>query len=481
MSGLELYMQICGTEVWNQERTAAYAAAGVTQTGVRCVPCGGLADLLPCVGDRPPELGYRLPELDPAPWYDPKVPESKDFAGLMVLEAQLSSSLDRRLVQNVGHGSVLTRARFAGRTMQVRGVLLGRTCCANDYGMKWLTQALLGDFCESCEGCDLTFFSCCPASRPESECLVLYEGDTPVPYFRESDSSEWSRGADFIRTMCGAGLISGPEIVACHGLRGAGGCCGLAPVVEVEFTIGIGNPWMHRPGRVLYLDALLGGCPLNVCNLEFDGAAECVPDPDVAFSDCPCRLTFDDSDTCDPTTLCPEPPDCADDPSCPPVMKPPRTFAPPQDCGCLPLVVGRNCFEIPPDADWFEQVLIVEVYAGSEPLENMTIRAIQNPRGLRCCDDENQEMLDDCLACATLLISYVPAYGTFRFDSRCREVTLTCNGRTRPAGKNVARLDGLPFEWIELGCTGACLTVDADCGHTAVDATITIEASGREL
>jgi hypothetical protein len=459
MPGIDLYAHMCGTEVWNRERTSAYVEHGVRPQGVqfKAPGCSWTPELIACLEDRPPEpQGYQLPELDPAPWYDPTVPESWNFAGLIVLEAELSPALDRRLVQGVGHGAVLTRPRFAGRTLDVRGVLVGKTCCAAEYGLRWLTQALLGDACSGCDGCDITFLTCCPASQGEDDCLVLYEGDTPVPYYRAAPggTQEWERGADFARYMCGAGLLSGPEVVS---RRGASCGCSCSSLTEVEFTIGLGNPWLSRPETTLVDAADIGGC-----------------------SDFGCAITFVKGCTGGP---CASPEDCSDDPDCAGfTAKPPRGMLPTRECGCFPLTAKHTCFTIPADRDWFEQVLIVELYAGSGPLRNVALRTFQNPIGYSCCDGDDQSpYLDDCDACSTLFVDYVPPYGTLVFDSVHRSVTVTCANVTRPAAKNLSALDGMPFRWIELGCQQACMVVDVDCANVADDASITIKAAGREL
>lgn len=460
-------MSMCGAELWNRERLAAYMRHGITPNGMtlRCEGCPGLSDLIPCIEDQPPSpAGYELPELDPAPWYDSAAPESRDFAGFLALEVTLSRPVDRRLVQNVGHGATLTRTKFQGRTLHVRGMLIARTCCAAEYGLRWMTQALLGNFCSQCDGCDITFLTCCPSSGDTSECMVVCETDeetgaeTCVPYFRETypEPTEWDVGTSFVRQMFGTGLLDGPEVVACHGPRC--GSCACATVTEIEFTIGIGNPWLYT------MDEELGSSPL----------LGCLDDPG-------CTITFTDDESCDTSTLCPSAATCDDDPEAPAPVRPPPARVPVNDGGCIPISSGRTCFTVPAYRDWFEQVLIVEVYAGSLPLRNLIIRAWHNPAGLDCCDEDNAAAFGDCDACATLLVDYVPAWGTLLFDSVRREVTITCNNRELPAAKNISTIDGAAFEWIELGCQDSCVMIDADCNNVAVDATVTISTAGREL
>lgn len=454
---------MCGTELWNRARLSAYMANGLSKAKLLCPPCDGLAELIPCLDDAPPEQeapiadGYQLPELDPAPWYDPAAPESMNFAGLLVLETKLSPAVDRRMVQNVGHGATLTPVRFEGRTLYVRGLLIGKTCCAAEYGLRWLTQALLGNYCSACNGCSITFSTCTPSQVDDTtECLIVTEeGGARVPYFRETEDDEFERGTDFVRQMHNAGLLKGPEVLGYQG--GSCGSCGCAAMTEVEFTIGIGNPWLHRVEELVVTGTTIGGCLTEDCVIIFDDDPSCI------------------SDECAPGDL------CADDPDCDLPNPPPLGRLPFNQCGCVPLVSQRNCFAVPADREWFEQTLIIEVHAGSEELRNVVIRAWQNPAALNCCAEESQSAFEDCAACATLLVGYVPANGILRFDSSVREVTITCANVTTRADRNVATVTGQPFEWIELGCTPACVAIDIDCGHTAADATASIWRVGREL
>jgi hypothetical protein len=461
----QVYANMCGVELWNQARFSAYMANGVKppKSSLRCEPCAALVDLVPCLEDEPPlhdapiADGYQLPDLDDAPWYDPLVPNSKDFAGLYVLQTVLSPAIDRRMVQNVGHGATLTRARYQGRTLYVRALAAGRTCCSVDYGLKWLTQALLGDPCEGCAGCELTFLTCSPSVLDESECLtVIEEGGARVPYLRADESSEMERGLDFARRMYGAALLQGPEVL---GRRGGGCGCGCSSVVELEFTIGIGTPWMYGLEEAVTEGSLLGGC-----------------DPGE------CRLTFRDDLACDPLDPCTVPAPCADDPDCAEPSPPALTGGYPRSgCGCIPFVVGRNCLQIPGAQEWVDHALIIEVNAGSAAMRNLQIFAWQNPLGLDCCAEANEGYFDACSACASLIVGYVPAFGTLRFDSVSRLVTIECNELIKPAMRTVASVDGRPFEWFDLSCQDICLGFEVDCANIAADATVSVWRAGREL
>ncbi len=450
MSGAQVYFSLCGVELWNQARLKAYMDHGVTPAGarLRVDGCEALPDVIPCEEHRPPTpAGYELPEIDDAPWYDPTVPESRNFAGLLVTDMSISSPVNRRLVQNVGHGAVLGRMRHPGRTIDVEGWLVGKTCCAANYGLKWLTQALLGDLCD-CDGCDAHFLSCCPEVSGEDACLVL-DG---VTYVRPASTPEYQRASDFVRNMYRVGLLDGPEVVQCRGI----GCgCGCATLTKVEFTLGVGTPWQYLEPTVVAENLVLGSCDPDVCTVEW------VKDPSCA-------------DRCEPA-------DCTADPLAPSTPAPPRARTPLAAGVCIPLSQQRTCIEVNAtnEREWFESTLNIEVSAGSEPLRNLMVRLFENPAGLTCCDGS---AFGDCLPCSSLYVRYVPAGGTIRIDGEKREARMRCFGVAEvDASTLVYTVEGGGLRWIDLACTPYCLAVDTDCFNTAADASISVWQVQREL
>src|SRR5262249_36861937 len=156
------------------------------------------------------------PVSDLAPWYDPDVPESADFAGLMVLSVD---GLDdypvrRSTTAAVSGGASIGPARAQPRTLTVTGILLGATCCAVDYGLHWLGEALVGCTEGNCDGDCLTLYNCCPGQAMTA-----------------TDFNAAHR-----RTLRRAALVSGPTPTARTGDGCAAGTCQLgADIVTVEF------------------------------------------------------------------------------------------------------------------------------------------------------------------------------------------------------------------------------------------------------
>lgn len=152
-----------GTEIVNDQRTLAYLTQcedfNLQVTG-DCA-CNLIRELAGCDGEP-----YRTPELDNAPWYDPLIPESANFAGFLVSDFNgLSSTFTRDIAETVSDGGVLGRSRLASRSLTWKGFLFGSTCCAVAYGLRWLGKTLQGSKqCgNNCFGDDLEILVCCPS------------------------------------------------------------------------------------------------------------------------------------------------------------------------------------------------------------------------------------------------------------------------------------------------------------------------------
>lgn len=148
------YLSVNGTEVANNARTVAYlqlGLAGPEFQATTMTPCTTLLDLaFPGTG---PQV-FVSPAVDGAPWYDPAVPASADYLGLLILEMEgLDITSGRDMTAAVGGvGSILGPAVLDGRTMAVSGWVLSASCAGMEYGRRWLGEALAGALCDDCEG-----------------------------------------------------------------------------------------------------------------------------------------------------------------------------------------------------------------------------------------------------------------------------------------------------------------------------------------
>jgi hypothetical protein len=171
------------TEIWNHNRVLSYMQgdplngvpglrAPTTSIEVDC-SCEAAQPLF-CDQGAGPNGEYLGVEQDDAPWYDPEVPESTEFAGLFVTGIEgFDSTVRRDVREGAIAGSSLGPLRLAGRLITVTGWLRAQTCCAAEYGLRWLTEALIGGTaCENCGLGDLLMLKCCPPDDA-SECHLL--------------------------------------------------------------------------------------------------------------------------------------------------------------------------------------------------------------------------------------------------------------------------------------------------------------------
>jgi hypothetical protein len=435
---LEHYLRFGGVEVANSARLSAYlqSVGSPLHTAEAC-GCPTLTAAL--VGDPAP---YTTPAADPAPWWDPNVPESGEFAGLLVLSVD---GLDdrpvaRQVTTAVVGGAALGPARVQPRTIVVTAVLLGSSCCGVDYGLRWLSSVLGDGGCgrgRGCDGDDLVLYACCPAAP-----------GTPAQF-----------AARHRRTVRRVALVDGPTVVARAGDGcPAGGCQVGADMVTVEFTLTAATPW-------LWTDP----APVLAVGLPRDAGTPCVQWCVHPGPACPtCRL----ADCPDMTTACADP-NCA-------TLSPPSP-PPPATCFCEPLAANRACYTFSRVARpvWTPDVPIITVSAGSSVLRRVKISFYERTpaqAGLTCTQ------LADASRCSphsVYSVGYVPAGGTMRLDGQVGRATVQCAGMSE-SSPDVWGRDGAPPTWRPLDCPSYCVCVEVDAlVNPAANATLSVSLSGR--
>jgi hypothetical protein len=477
---LEWYLELAGTEIANHARLQAYLTSVGSPLDSPSV-CGCPTFDAVLVGDEP----YVDPATDEAPWYDPDVPASAEFAGLMVLSVDGLDDhpLERDVTIGVTSGAAIGPARVQPRTLTVTGILLGSTCCGVEYGLKWLAQALSGCTGNGCGGDCLSLYNCCPA-----------EFEDPIPF-----------AAAHHRTLRRVALKSGPTVIARtgDGCAGSGGCQNGADVITVEFVLSAGTPW-YWTDPVPVLDVAVPtdddtecivwcvhtpGAPPPpdpVC-LEIGEAACAPPSVLVEFTDGDptCGVVWDDEPKerpCDTCRLAPCPPTeaiCVDD-RCktptPPVPPPPET------CWCRAIAVNRETYDLDLTSwpRWFGAVPIIEVRAGRQTLRRVTVQFFERTaahEGLTC---DEVVALERCNSVATYEVGYVPRGGMMTLDGQVGRAYVECPG-AREVSPDAFGPDGGPLLFPLLDCARYCVLIEADAIFTpADDAMVTISLSGRE-
>ena len=436
---LDWYLSLGGVEIANHARLAQYLqTVGSPLTSVGVCACETFTAEM--VGDLP----YTTPEEDAAPWYDPDVPESSDFAGFMVLTVEgLDEHPVRRTVTNaVAGGGAFGPGRVQPRTITVTGLLLGATCCGVDYGLHWLAEALAGCTGGGCDGDCLRLFNCCPPQDMTPEAFV----------------------ARHERTLRRVALVEGPRVIARTGDGcTAGDCSAGADILTVEIVLVAATPWLWTapiPVMEMPLPADAGTGCVTWC-LHPSGA-------DAPGCEGTCRFT-----------KCPDPTAACADPSCLPPAPPVPT--PPDTCYCLPLAAERDCYDIDLThrPGWSVDVPMITVRAGSSDLRNVTISFYERTPG-----DEGMtcEDIADALRCAphsVYTITYVPAGGALTLDGQIGRAMIECGG-TCESSPDVYGRDGNPPTWAPFGCSTYCLCIESDVANPpSPDALISVAVSGR--
>lgn len=419
-----------GQEIVNNARTTEYLRNGFGPPNLRVIGnCGCPSELLRTLIDCSDEP-YVSPVLDPAPWYDVNYPESENFAGFLSTSLEgYDSTYTRTVTPVLDRGGVIGRLRALPRTLVWRGFLFGKTCCGTAYGLRWLTAILSQADCKSeCSGEQLEFLICCPEVSGGCDALPP--------------------NTDAFRTAYQVGLLEGPSIQS----ERKGSCgCGCSAIMEIEFSLVAGNPHLYKE-------------PISI--------GECVPFPPSA---CPTWLKVPPG-VCPPVTGCPEGDPCAVDPGCPqPALPVIPVFVNP--CDCLPLNPVTTCFDVPASTFGlnFRGEPIIQIFSGSAPIRNATIRIFENPQSLDCA----VLTADPCFAsCDDIRIQFIPPNATLTIDSVNRRIQIECIGADIAPGEKFLLGN---FEWPLLECVDYCICIEVDGMFIESDACASVSVIPREM
>lgn len=434
----EWYLNFAGVEVVNHARLGVYldtVGSPLTEWG----PCG-----CPTFGaDVLEDLPYTTPddEDSPAPWYDADVPESAEFAGIMVLEMAGMDDfpVQRTVTGGIAGGGAIGPSRALPRTITVTALVLGSTCCGVDYGLHWLSQVLQGCTGSDCDGECLTVYNCCPGE--------------------ELDAATFN--ARHRRTLRRVALVDGPHVTARSGTGcGTGRCQSGADVLTVEFVLTAAVPW-------LWTDPM----PVLEVAPPMDLGTECVTWCLHGTTDAACAGGCRFAQCPDPTALCA-------DTRCMPAL-PPTAGIPLSTCFCLPLAVERDCYEMDLSGrpKWSADVPVVTIRAGTTDIRNLTIEIYEKTdEGLTC---EETADANRCAPHSSWTVMYVPAGGAVTLDGQTGRVTVECGGRCE-ASPDVYGPDGLPPTFNVLDCASYCVCISSDVANPpGADAVITLNVSGK--
>lgn len=434
------YLSLGGNEIVNSNRVTTYAQ-GLGITAITCGTCPTLNAALE-------ESTYTSPDNDDAPWFDPSVVESKDFAGVLGLEITgLDTAVNtREAIPLARDGGALNPLHRRFREIQVRALLFARTECALSYGRSWLSAATRGGTCGiDCVGDELCYLSCCPESCPDPA------AEPPC------GERQW-------RTLYNVGILEGP--VPERPVKITGGW-----MQEVLITFTAGNPFIWYIPTL----AVRGPDPTQI----MPGYEE---DPEQ-------WQCVDESTNCITDALSAA---CG---AFPPPIIPIVPLDP-----CLPrdkFQAWRAVISIPADLtpQWMETVPLIRLRTGPQlpppaptGLRRLILRWYTNPSGLDCRTslenpDPNQRQLGPCDICAEIQIPVVPSSSILTLDGRIERAWVDC-----PGGPGLSTAEpfvygprGTAFQWPVFACgQQLCLEIIAQADSVSPSTTWEIYSVARE-
>ncbi|MYR64408.1 hypothetical protein GTY54_52090 [Streptomyces sp. SID625] len=387
------------------------------------------------------QLPYTTPgdPSSPAPWYDEDVPESTEFAGVMVLQVDGLDDypVQRTVTGGISGGGAIGPARALPRTITVTALVLGSTCCGVDYGLHWLGEVLQGCGSGGCDGDCLTLYNCCPG-----------EALDPAAF------NEKHR-----RTLRRVSLVDGPKVTARAGNGCQSGECQTgADILTVEWVMTAAVPW-------LWTDPL----PVLEVTPPMDLDGSCVQWCLLPPGQCPGGCGF---------AACPDPTAACADPRCTP-SSPPLPKAPANTCFCLPLAAERACYEMDLTGrpNWSSDVPIVTLRAGSSDLRNITVEIYEHGDETLTCE-ENADV-NRCSPANYFHVTFVPAGGAVTIDGQTGRALVECGGVCE-SSPDVYGRDGEPITFNALTCSKYCVCLSSDLeAPPAFDSMVTLSVSGR--
>lgn len=436
MSTTPSYMCFGCTEIaWNQ-RTMAYHL-WACRTGRY-----GEADPPPmnwicqCDADAPDDP-FTDPITDGVCWYDPLIPESADFLGVIITKVTglRGSTYSREVLDGISGGSILQRPVVKGKQALFEVILLSTSCAGMDYGIEWMRRQIEqdnrcpkeGSNCSSCQGQLMTVRMHCP------------------------DEDDASRG---LYSWSSVGAIDGFNVLEDDYPLGQARCCTMK---RATFTMQTENP------------IAFGTLPVSTCTVD-------VADEDEAFDAIGnCLLMRDPEAPCCPFCFESNCDWCSTDPGCdcvPPFALDPEIIGDIAPCFTLPVcrrIAAIGLEEIP---SGYEAAMRLTLFAGFDSanatfskygMRNVVIRVYENIAGIALPTDNAtfDALVDRYIPCAEIGVSWMPSGSELVIDGLTGRSWLKCQGRCVDHSDRVFSISGNVFP-LTTRCVPIIVTVEWD-------------------
>lgn len=375
----------------NNERTFAYYrwACANNMFPAGCKP--DIRDLCMCAADAP-LTPFVDPITDGVCWYDPSVPESSHFLGIIVLNRPYeSATFSRDTSDGFIEGSILNRPKILGKSFVFEALILATSSEGKNYGEEWL-KSLLRDSpctssendCESCFGKRMGMRKFCP----------------------DIESTD-----DGIHEWFGVGLTE--DVTSTDDASTRQACCDI--LYPITFTLQSSSPYSFSSTEFAVCEKPVDPDDYVRC---YDWTQDCLECCEAVECD---RCKYDPVCTCFPFII-PEP-------------------ALPRDNACdicTPLAKIYECCGTGELPATYDSTFKIEIFSGYDVnnqafldsgMRDFTFKIYENPKDFPCItDDDSYALWCNENPCTEFAVNYIPYNSTLVIDGRTQKVTLNCNG-----------------------------------------------------
>lgn len=436
-----------GMEIANSSRCSAYVRAGIAPVTMKVQHDDSWGWTAWAEGD--PE--YRTPVLDEPPWWSVDDRDSDDFAGVWPLEVRglATTEHERPVVEASGDGGGFGRGRWKPRVLTVRAMLIAATPAGLEYGLRWLTDALLGSLCGNEQGDVLCYYAVAPDLDTEQvledeaaarACVDSYRRQLHRVSMTKAPAVDewWGRqpGVDVSALGTRAGTSSAP-------------CC-----ATVSFELTAGVPQAYWPEQLV------------ADSVSWASAAVRGTTFTVAGADGRCH-----DDGCGSAVSALRDPE---GPLAPIVVRPVLAGGVPRP----PIITKRTAVTIPaamlpPQG---EAVPTVRIRTGARPERYLRVQLAPNPLG------NAPSAVVACGACDGLTVRYLPADSELVLDGVTGRATVTApGGEVMDATSVVMGPDGGPWVPPILDCRMDYTLVCDAAGDVPDEVRLGVGVSWREV
>ena len=436
------------SDIVNDQRTYKYLQWAKTQ-GLfpdNCCP----SDILNCGCDDDEPEPFIDPVTDNVCWYDPEIPESNGFLGLVITRmiGLGSSTYSRNVTDNSRFGSNIGLEAIAGKSIIFEGYLLATNCDSIEYGFQYMKSQLETPVCNP-SSCGNSTGSCGTRN------LIVRN------FCPENMLSDDSGLREFINAGVVDGLEELPEQDASTHC-----CCVMR---EVTFTIQTDREHSFTPFEIAPIVLDEDADDSDPACFDFESC--CATDPSVGrycydwgtCSAIPCNCS-----NCEFDHLCPNQGVSL-------IRKKPLVR---ESCFCEPMETTRNCFcdaDLPNHLKTTYQIIIDSGFDSSSNfselgLRNVRLRIWDNPLGLPCPDASpaDKEYWDCQNPCFSLDIPYIPQSSSLVIDGRSESITLNCKGQCVDWSDRVTGINASRIVWpLDASCRGKAFCVEWDYDNTS--------------